>query len=71
MVDLGNVSNVQGLAEKHGVSPTTRLLQYDFVLVEEEEVKRLRDENARLAIEKQGATNMEVVNGMIVPGPSS
>lgn len=67
VIDLGTVSDVEGLAEKHGVSPSTKLLQYDFVLVGEDEVRKLRDEKAREAIEKQGATGIRVVNGTLIP----
>lgn len=67
VVDLGTVSDVEGLAEKHGVAPSAKLMQYDFVLVSEEEVSKLRDEKAREAIEKQGAKGMRVVNGTLVP----
>ncbi|KXH26407.1 hypothetical protein CSAL01_04388 [Colletotrichum salicis] len=47
VVDLGTVSYVDGLAEKYGVEPSTRLLTYDFVLVSEEEVKALRESKSR------------------------
>ncbi|KAL2881474.1 hypothetical protein SGCOL_003040 [Colletotrichum sp. CLE4] len=47
IVDLGTVSDVDGLAEKYGVEPSTRLLTYDFVLVSEEEVKALRESKVR------------------------
>lgn len=42
-MDLKTVSDVDGLAEKYDVKPSTRLLTYDFVLVSEEEVKLLRE----------------------------
>ncbi|KAH7024077.1 Intradiol ring-cleavage dioxygenase [Ilyonectria destructans] len=67
VIDLGTVSDIEGLAEKHGVPPRTKLLQYDFVLVGEDEVRKLRDEKAREAIEKQGATGIRVVNGTLIP----
>lgn len=67
VVDLGNVSDVEGLAEKHGVAPSSKLMQYEFVLVGEDEVRELRNEKAREAIEKQGAKGMRVVNGTLVP----
>ncbi|KAK0376908.1 hypothetical protein CLIM01_05754 [Colletotrichum limetticola] len=47
IVDLKTVSDVDGMAEKYGVRPSTRLLTYDFVLVSEEEVKVLRESKAR------------------------
>jgi hypothetical protein len=65
VVDLGKVSDIEGLAEKHDVAPWTRLMQYDFVLVDEDEVRKLRDEKAREAIEKQGGKGMRVVNGVL------
>lgn len=67
MIDLGTVSDVDGLSEKYGVSPSMRLLQYDFVLVGEEEVGKLRDEKAKEAIQKQGAKGICVVNGIVIP----
>lgn len=67
VVDLRDVSEVEGLAEKHGVSPSTKLLQYDFVLVSEEEANRLRHEKAQKALERQGVTGFEIIDGLPVP----
>ncbi|KAH7138756.1 Intradiol ring-cleavage dioxygenase [Dendryphion nanum] len=66
VVDLKTVSDVQGLAAKYGVNPSTKLLQYDFVLVSDKEVSDLRDQKAMEAIEKQGATGLRIVNGVPV-----
>lgn len=67
VVDIRKVSDVEGLAEKYKVDPSTRLLQYDFVLVTEKEASDLRDKNALEAIKKQGATGITVINGLLVP----
>lgn len=67
MVDLTDVAEVEGLAEKHGVPPSTKLLAYDFVLVSEEEVSQLRHARAQEALESQGMEGMRIVNGLPVP----
>ncbi|KAM6504584.1 hypothetical protein FSOLCH5_015326 [Fusarium solani] len=67
LVHLKSVSDVQGYAAKYGVPPSTRLLQYDFVLVTEDESNNLRTKMAIEAIEKQGITGMKVVDGLPVP----
>jgi hypothetical protein len=61
------VGDVDGLAEKHEVSPCTKLLQYDFVLVTEDEVDKLKHRLALEALKKQRATGIIVLNGMLVP----
>lgn len=67
MVDLKRVSDIPGLAEEYKVSPSSKLLQYDFVLVTEDEVNELRHRLAVEAIEKQGIEGLSVVNGLPVP----
>ncbi|WYZ39492.1 hypothetical protein EsH8_III_001406 [Colletotrichum jinshuiense] len=67
IVDLGHVSDVPGLAEKHGISPSMRLMRYDFVIVTEEETLQLRDQLAREALEKQGVSGVVVINGVLMP----
>ncbi|KAJ3539942.1 hypothetical protein NM208_g278 [Fusarium decemcellulare] len=67
VVDLLKVSDVEGLAEKYKVDPSTRLLKYDFVLVTDKEASDLRDQKALEAMEKQGATGMIIINGVLVP----
>lgn len=67
LVRLKSVSDIQGYAEKYGVSPSTRLMQYDFVLVTEDESNRIRNEKALEAIQKQGVTGMKVIDGLPVP----
>lgn len=66
-MDLETVSDVDGLAEKHGVSPATRLLRYDFVLVTEREAGELRELRARESLAKHGVSGMRVVNGTLTP----
>jgi hypothetical protein len=67
LVDLGKVGDVEGLAEKHGVSPDTKLMTYDFVLVSDKEASDLRHKLAVEALEKSGISGVTVVNGMLVP----
>lgn len=47
MVDLKRAGDVQGLVEKHGVSPDTKTLEHHFVLITDEESKVLRDREAQ------------------------
>ncbi|KAH8883730.1 aromatic compound dioxygenase [Thozetella sp. PMI_491] len=67
IVDLNTVSTIPGLAEKHQVPPTRKLMTYDFVLVTEEEASALRDQKALEAMESQGIKNMKIVNGSLIP----
>lgn len=64
-MDLGTVTKEQ--AEKYGVEEGTKLLTYGFVLVSEEETRKLRDEEARMAMEKLGRTDMKIIDGLPVP----
>lgn len=65
IVDLDTVTKEQ--AEKYGVDEGTKLLKYDFVLVSEEETRKLRDEEARKAMERLGRTDMKIIDGLPVP----
>lgn len=69
VVDLKSVSDVEGLAEKYNVDPSTKLLKYDFVLVTDQEATDLRDQKAMEAMEKQGLTKMRIINGVLIPDP--
>lgn len=64
LVDLGTVSAEQ--AKKYGVEEGTKLLEYDFVLVTEDESRELREKNAMEAMEAQGR-KMKLWNGLPVP----
>lgn len=64
-MDLGTVNAEQ--AKKYGVKEGSKLLTYDFVLVTDEETKKLRDDEALKAMKKLGRENMMVINGQLVP----
>ena len=64
MIDLGTVSAEQ--AKEYGVKEGSKLISYDFVLVTEEESRKLREKNAMQAMEKLGR-NMKLYNGLPVP----
>lgn len=66
VIELGKVGDVEGLADKYGVSPDTKLLRYDFVLITEEEAKQVQEEEAWKEAKRQDC-NLKVVNGLIVP----
>lgn len=55
------------LAEQYGVDEGTKLLQYDFVLVADDETKQLRHEEAVKAMKGLGREGMMIVNGLPVP----
>ncbi|KAF2712273.1 catechol 1,2-dioxygenase-like protein [Pleomassaria siparia CBS 279.74] len=65
LIDLGNVSAEQ--AQKYGVKEGSSLLTYDFVLVTDEETRKLRDEEARKAMKTLGRENMLIIEGLPVP----
>ncbi|PVI06193.1 catechol 1,2-dioxygenase-like protein [Periconia macrospinosa] len=65
VVDLGTVTPEQ--AKKYGVKEGAKLLTYDFVLVSDEETRRLRDEEAMKAMKKLGRENMAIIGGLLVP----
>jgi hypothetical protein len=69
IVELGKVGDIPGLAEKHGVSPETKLLKHDFVHLTDEESHQLRTEEAWKAARKQG-DHLKVVDGRLVPKDS-
>lgn len=64
IVDLGTVSVEQ--AKKHGVKEGSKLLTYEFVLVTDEDAKKLREEEARKAMEALGR-RMKIYEGLPVP----
>jgi hypothetical protein len=66
VVDLQKVGDEEGLLTQHGISPSTSLLKYDFVLVSDEKTTELREQEAKKAIEKTG-WKMQIVNGLPVP----
>ncbi|KAL5427015.1 hypothetical protein PMIN04_001528 [Paraphaeosphaeria minitans] len=65
IVDLSTVNAEQ--AKKYDVKEGTELLTYEFVLVTDEETKKLRDEEALKAMKKLGRENMIIINGQLVP----
>lgn len=64
LIDLGTVSAEQ--ASQYGVKEGSKLISYDFVLVSEEESRKLREKNAMQAMEKLGR-NMKLYKGLPVP----
>ncbi|CAI6093094.1 unnamed protein product [Clonostachys chloroleuca] len=66
VIELGKVGDVEGLANKYGVPPDTKLLRYDFVLITEEEAKQVQEQEAWKEAKRQDC-NLKVVNGLIVP----
>ncbi|KAF1974805.1 aromatic compound dioxygenase [Bimuria novae-zelandiae CBS 107.79] len=65
IVDLGTVNAEQ--AKKYDIKEGSKLLTYDFVLVTDEETKKLRDEEALKAMKKLGREGMMIINGQLVP----
>lgn len=64
LVDLGEVNAEQ--ASKYGVKEGGKLMTYDFVLVTDEESRKLREKEAMSAMEKLGR-RMKLYNGLPVP----
>ena len=64
VIDLGSVTSDQ--ASKYGVKEGSKLISYDFVLVSEEESRKLREKNAMAAMEKLGR-HMKLYKGLPVP----
>lgn len=64
LVDLGTVTAEQ--AKKYRVEEGGKLLTYDFVLVSDEESKKLRQSEAMAAMEKLGR-RMKLYDGLPVP----
>lgn len=66
ITDLARVGDTDGLAEKYNVSPDTKLLRYDFVLITEDEARQAREQAAQEVADRQ-AGKLKVVNGLLVP----
>jgi hypothetical protein len=66
IIDLARVGDTDGLAEKYNVSPDTKLLRYDFVLITEEEARQAREQAAQQVADRQGG-KLKVVDGLLVP----
>ena len=64
LIDLGTTDSET--AEKYGVKEGSKLIQYDFVLVSEEESRELREKKAMEAMEHLGR-RMKLYNGLPVP----
>lgn len=64
LVDLGTVNAEQ--AKKYGAKEGGKLMTYDFVLVTDEEARKLREQNAMEAMVAQGR-KMKLWNGLPVP----
>lgn len=64
LIDLGTVSASQ--ASTYGVEEGSKLITYDFVLITEDESRRLRETKAMEAMEALGL-NMKLYNGLPVP----
>ncbi|KAF2165818.1 hypothetical protein M409DRAFT_67142 [Zasmidium cellare ATCC 36951] len=64
LIDLGTVNAEQ--AKQYGVKEGDKLMTYDFVLVTEEESRKLREKNALEATKKLGL-KMKLWNGLPVP----
>lgn len=64
VVGLGTVDAQQ--AKEYGVKEGGKLMTYDFVLVSDNEARKLREENAMKAMEALGR-RMKLYNGLPVP----
>ncbi|KAJ9631754.1 hypothetical protein H2203_000154 [Taxawa tesnikishii (nom. ined.)] len=64
LIDLGTVSAEQ--AKEYGVKEGGKLITYDFVLVTDDESKKLREDEAMAAMEKLGR-RMKLYDGLPVP----
>lgn len=69
IIDLARVGDTEGLAEKYDVSPDTKLLKYDFVLITEEEAQKARVQAAQEVADKQDG-KLKVVDGQLIPADS-
>lgn len=65
VVEIGEVGESE--VREFGVPKGTRLLKWEFVLVGEEETRKLRDLKAREAMETLGLDHMKIVDGLPVP----
>jgi hypothetical protein len=54
------------IAQKYGVKEGSKVLKHDFVLVDEKETERLRDENALESMKKLGR-KVKLLNHLPVP----
>ncbi|KAL4877854.1 Intradiol ring-cleavage dioxygenase [Aspergillus karnatakaensis] len=66
VVDLSTVTD-EDMARKYGVSVGTKLLEYDFVLLTDQEARELRKRNAIEAMEKRGRRVVFDNEGLPVP----
>lgn len=64
IINLHTVSASQ--AKEYGVKEGCRLIAYDFVLVSDEEARKLREQEAMAAMEKLGR-RMKLYKGLPVP----
>ncbi len=64
IVDFSTVD--AATAQKYGVKEGSKVLKHDFVLVDEKETERLRDENALKALKKLGR-KVKLLNHLPVP----
>lgn len=64
LIDLGTVSADQ--AKEYGVKEGGKLITYDFVLVSDEEARKLREGEAMAAMKKLGK-RMKLYDGLPVP----
>jgi hypothetical protein len=64
LVSLGAVSAEQ--SKKYDIKEESKLITYDFVLVTDEEARKLREEEAMKAMEKLGR-RMKLYKGLPVP----
>lgn len=64
LIDLGTVD--AEMARKYDVKEGTKLMSYDFVLVSEEESRKLREKNAMEAMEKLGR-HVKLYKGLPIP----
>ena len=64
LIDLGTVDADQAL--KYGVKEGSKLISYDFVLVTDEESRKLREKNGMEAMAQLGR-RMKLYKGLPVP----
>jgi len=65
IVDIVTVTD-ENMAKEYGVDVGHKFLTYDFVLVSEEESRKLREQQAKEALEKLGR-RVKIVEGLPVP----
>ena len=64
LINLGKVTAEQ--AKEYGVKEGSKSITYDFVLVSDDESRKLREENAMTAMKAQGR-KMKLYQGLPVP----